>query len=114
GDLHGDFCSVGIGVDFHGALKLADAFAHAADADAGSSGADLLEAFGGHADSIIPDLGGDAGLRARQDNPGFSRAGVAVNVGEGLLNETEDCQFEIAGKPAQVVADFNIDGQAGP
>jgi hypothetical protein len=37
GDFDGYFCAGGIGVDFHGALKLADAFAHAADTEAGPS-----------------------------------------------------------------------------
>jgi len=114
GDFHGGLCAGGIGLDFHGALKLADTFAHTADADAGTTRAYLAEAFGGHAGSVVADLGGNMRYRARQNDPGFCRAGVAVNVGKGFLNETEDCQFEIAGKPAKVVGDFNIDGQAGP
>jgi len=64
GDFDGYFCAGGIRVDFHGALKLADAFAHAADAEAGSSRADLAEAFGGHAGAVIADLGHDVRLRA--------------------------------------------------
>jgi hypothetical protein len=103
GDFDGHFCAGGIGVDFHGALKLADAFTHAADAEAGSSRADLAEAFGGHAGSVIADLGGNVNLRARHDDRGFRCAGVAMDVGEGFLDETEEHEFQIAGKPPEIV-----------
>ena len=113
GDLYGYFCAGGIGVDLHGALKLADAFAHAAYTDAGSSGSDLLKAFGGHARSVIADLSRDVSLGGRKEDGGFRRVGVAMDVGKGFLDEAEEHEFQIAGKPAEVVGDFDANGQSG-
>src|SRR5579864_6337719 len=103
GDFDGYFCAGGIGVDFHGALKLADAFAHAADTEAGSSRDDLAEPFGGHARSVIADFDRDVSLRARHGDRCFCRTGVAMDVGEGFLDETEEHEFQIAGKPPEVI-----------
>ena len=103
GDFDGYFCAGGIGVDFHGALKLADAFTHTADAEAGSSRSDLAKTFGGHARSVITDLGRDVSLRAGHGDRCFCRTGVTMDVSEGFLDETEEYEFQIAGKPPEVI-----------
>ena len=92
---------------------MAEALAHAADANAGASGADLAEAIGGDAGAVVADFGGGLASGAGDGDHGSLCASVAVDIGERFLDEAEENEFDLARETSEVVGNFDIDRKAG-
>src|ERR1700722_14815782 len=98
--------AVGVGANFEVAAELADAFAHALQADAATFG----RTWSGR-ETLAPvahfqaDFAGGAG----DADAGSRAAGGAVHVGERFLHDAEDGGFTFAGEASEVRRQLDFD-----
>jgi hypothetical protein len=101
-DLHAG--AVSIGVDPEGTAKLANSFAHGADAHSCSApGFYVSQQTLGHSPAAILDLDPDLRGRAFDPDPGHSAPGMTVDIRQTLLHHAENRNFQVTGKPPQIV-----------
>jgi hypothetical protein len=112
-----DYCqqrSVGIGMDRHIAVQFAESFSHSGDADASLPGAfvQLAQGLGRHAVSVILHFKPNLISCKSQADIRFRAAGVAVNIGQGLLQRAKQSDFNITAQPPEVRRQAKVDGHA--
>ena len=105
---HRDGCAGLVRLDFEAAALFADTFTHAcqADADVGSGLKEVGEQFAGHAFTVIADAENGAGRRGVQRDCSARAFGVAMDVGERFLENTEEHEFGGARQAAHVIGNI--------
>jgi hypothetical protein len=91
-------------------VKLLDAFAHPGDSHARRNfRAGLRPAIGG-ADPIVLDRNEQGIVAALHANGDRGGVGVAMHVGESLLDDAVDSQFEFGIQPTNIAVDSQSHG----
>src|SRR3984957_7008484 len=98
--------AVGVGANFEVAAELADAFAHALEADAATFGRTWS---GRETLAPVAHFQADFAGGASDADAGARAAGMAVHVGERFLHDAEDGGFAFAGEAAEVRRQLDFD-----
>lgn len=109
----GNLGALGIRSDLPNAAELADTFAHATKTDATEvCGVEEFELIGGDAGAAVGDAKADLSVRVLNLNERDGTAGVTVDVGQALLNNAEDGDFEVGRGPTEVAANIEFHADA--
>ena len=111
---YGQQRAVRIGLDRHIAAQFADPFSHSGDADASLARAfvQLAQGLGRHTVSVILDFEPNLILLKSNADICFRAAGVAVNIGQGLLQRAKQSDLHITAQPAEVRGQAQLDDDA--
>jgi hypothetical protein len=92
------------GFDFEASAQLPNAFAHPPDAHSNCTAGDhLCPLILGYAFALVFYLHTNRLLRASKPNLGDRTSGVAMDVGQTFLDNTEDCCLQLSRQSAEIV-----------
>ena len=99
------------GSNFQAATQFVDPFAHAAEANTHSCAgpAEFLEKAGRHSFSVVRDAEAHRGGIFFHIDFGGGASGMTMNVGQTLLQNTEEDQLDFFGHAAEVFGDIELD-----
>ena len=110
GKSRGDSCALSIGVNFEGASEFPDTFPHPAKPHSRvrthGKGKTILQ---GYPSTFIADLNDKLLFRGKPNlDTGRFASGMAVDVGEALLNDPENRNFDIGGQAANFGREVHV------
>jgi hypothetical protein len=97
-----------IGFNLHLALELTQPLLHSTNAYAGTSRLNLRKFRRRHAIALIADLDCDLSCFTSNSNSCRLAPGMAMDVGQAFLDQSEDNQFHVARQSAEVLRDFKV------
>src|SRR3984885_7221502 len=105
---HGGAASLRL--NFEVAVELPETFSHTTKADAGSARFEQVSLLLlGYSLTFIPNLNRQEVILPIHSDGGSGTSRVAMDIGQTLLNDPEDCNFNVVGQPAEIRWNIEID-----
>src|ERR1700747_586258 len=96
-------------MDLQTAAQLPESFSHASDSNPRCASQGHLELlFGWYAFASILDFYADLAVRNNNANGGCRASGMAMNIGETLLNSPKNRGFRFSRQPLKIRGDLQI------